>query len=241
MVDAFTVPNIGTPLDILSALLPFFFVLLFILGIAGTAFIAWWSGMLEPTPYKVMIGVARANGAREIKHAKGRFLKKEGGSPGQFEIRFGAMEKVRVQAPDENYIQYGNLICFRRDKLDDYVPCNMNWESGAGATFAPDPAMSPAAKLAFSTTVKEVALRFTRPNWLKDFAPHIAIIIAAIILGVSFLFGAGIAGKSYGDAAVPMNAIAAKLNNATVLVQYPQTPNNPNTLPQIPGVTKPPG
>ena len=187
------------------------------LAIIGGVVVALIGGVLNNYRYKVILLMDRA-GSYEVAIKKGRFLHK-GKDQGKFEIRYGFMDNVSVEAPPEKFIYFGNWMIFYRKAIDDHRPCTLGMQPDGQLEF--DPALQPAAKIAFGNQMEKNFLRFQEKDKWLQYSPTIALIVAAVIVGMAFIFGAGMVTEPWAQAAGAIQAqqatIANLIQNTTAL------------------------
>lgn len=161
-----------------------FGIILFV--IVGGAIFLWWSGLLVRRPYVVDVLTRQAGGGfNPPKKATGRHIKQ--GKTGEFEIFYGIGDKVLVSGLKENQILGNKIFCLRIDAQTHIFLTPIIEDENLQL----DPALDPAARLAYVHESKEVVRAFAKPNLLEKFALPLALIVCAGLLGITYLIGVG--------------------------------------------------
>lgn len=183
--------------------------------VGGTLAVLFKSGFFDKKPVNVLVIVKRAGESVALHAVKGRFIKAKGGD-GNFEIQHGFMKKITVGAPKEEYIYPGDWVVFERRASEDYRPVKIKFNEAGNIQL--DPALQPAMKLAHASQVEKTVLRFQTQNVLIQYAPAVAIIVAALIVGGALLSAAGAVNEPGMATANAFQQVADKLANATVIL-----------------------
>jgi len=186
--------------------------MLAVLGII--VFLAMRSGLIKKRKYQIMLFSPRSSGYLPGM-VSGDFLK-----DGKFEVCYGrktgsfSADIVTVEAPKEKAIHFGNMLfgyAPSRDTIYWLENININ-ETEISA----DPANSEAMKSNYANMVEEDSRRYSKKNPLIEYAPHMALMAAAIILVVGIWFGLSKVSEEQANVASALNNVAAKFNNATI-------------------------
>ena len=237
----------GSALGLLG---PIIFIGFFLAILGGGVFVIWYFGLLTPRPFKALVLAERGNGFKPFME-KARNLKS-----GLMGIYHGPSitggNESKVQAPLEKMIMEGT-VTFIRKAVDDYIPCVIRmgkptdiYDTGEKDEYGQpimkqimtvllDPCMNPAAKLAFSNQTIDDARRFSRPGFLEKYGGFLFLILSALILGASFLFGAGMISNTGAHCNANSDILAQKFQNATSITI--STPTASTTTTQLPGLT----
>lgn len=215
-----SIVNLGVPL-----------IMVLFLGVIGV--IAYSSGILTRYPYKCILRLPRAGGAYKIVTVPGRSLPKGKG----FEMKFGWWDKLVVSEPREEYTQQGDYLEGIMHSKEE-----VTWVKGVeiDATDIKFRAAVPEnAQLTFAVAYDSAFQRTHKMKAWMQFAPHISLIIAAVILfGGMYVLGNMMKEASAANA----DAINRVLQNATVVVyktasttgDYSGFPNQPTANPNLP-------
>jgi hypothetical protein len=214
-----TIINIGLPL-----------ILLLFLAVIGIA--VYKSGILTRYPYTCLLRSPRSGGYYKISSVKGRSVK-----GGKMELKFGMWDKVTVSEPKEEYVQEGNFlegIMNSKEEVTWIKTVEVN-----EAELKLKAAVPENAQLAYAVAFGSAYERTHKQKAWMQFAPYVALIIAAVIL----FGGMYVQGNMNKDG---MNAYAAAidrhsnlLENSSIVIYKQGTttggtsgfPNTPSNLP----------
>lgn len=198
----------------------------FILLIGGGAAFLYFGGLLTKRPYTCILFAPRNSGVKPFK-VKGRELKN-----GEFEVNYGFMNNVKVQAP-------GDGAVFEGDFLFGYSPSKdeIYWIKDLvvnDTLLKADPVSSAASRQMYIVGVKEINDRFSMPNQMKEWGIIGAIFILALAVGLGSYFGntkvAEAFDKSTGGIASKLDRLLSHLDNSTILIERREVVANSNSV-----------
>lgn len=223
--------------------------LIFFLVIAAVAVFALYAvfvlGIFEKRPYTVHLRRPRANGKLKEEIYQGRFL--IGKNAGEFEIKFGLLNYMRVAAPPESLIEEGNVYGVNptRNEVQWTQPPKVVDEDG-NQVLRHNTLLTEGQQLSWGKAFDIAYKRTHKPSLLEKHGAMIAIILGLAFVGICTWYGDH--EKAQGDQALASamttatQANADFLRNATFVVYKPDqtitTPNgmiaNPNQVSNAP-------
>lgn len=233
MVDFFGMFDVGG--DIIGNILNIFLMLGSVILVAAVIAVAWFSGFFGKKPFNVLVVMERAGGLVNLYPTKGQFKKSVG--EGNFDIHDGLIKRVSVPAPTEEYIYPGDWIVFYRKASDDYRPIKLGINAEGNLDL--DPALQPAMKLALAAQTEKSVMRLQEKNNFVQYFPAIAIIVSAVILGLAFIVGIGAANEPGMQIASSYQAIANKLADARVVIEYTNSTHSASQVTTVSGYLPP--
>lgn len=201
--------------------LPVAFLILMI--VMGGAFLIF--RQMNKMPYTCFLFSKRNSGVK-VYVKKGRFLK--GG--GQFEIDYGVLDRVKVQAPTDKQTLEGDIVIgFSPSKEEVYWTESFEIDE---TRLKMDPVSSSAGRVMYANGVQEIYERTTMNDKVILWAMVGAIVVLAFATGLGSYLGGKMVADEYGkgsQAIAEANAnIVHLLENATITISRPYV--SPGTI-----------
>ncbi len=207
-------------------------ILLLFLAVIGV--ILYASGVLTKYPYKCILRIPRSGGGHKIMTVPGRSVK-----GGKMEIKFGWFDKLTVAEPEQAIIQEGDVIegvMNSKEEVTWIKDIEINEAEMKFKAVVPEN-----AQLTFAVVYDSAFQRTHKAKAWMQFAPYIALIVAAVILfGGMYVFG-NMTKDGMMSYASAVDQNTHTMENATIVV-YRTTaetgtsgfPNQPTTNPNAP-------
>lgn len=157
-------------------------------GLIVVGAVVFGTGMLEKWSHKCIIRIPRLNGFKTIV-AKGRHLKN-----GKFMVMYDWRTKVEVAAPKDEDTGEGNVVEGVSYTKNDIFWCKVGIDN---TQIKIEPALAPGMVIAVANTMKESAVRFTKPSILDKLGIPASIILGFVIFAIAVMFGMQMISKEF--------------------------------------------
>lgn len=196
-------------------------------------------GILVRRPYHVTVLIPW-NNTKKIEHAWGRFLLgNKDDEQKQFEIAYTSTDTQKIAAPPTEYIfPDKQLFCVRKNNKDHNWVKDMEIDE---SRLKIQPTSDPSLVMAHIAAIREAESRFSKANFLLQYAPIIGLLVIGIMIAVAHMVGTAEVAKAYTSSAGQITSgytnLAAKLENASIVIaKNPSVQGNVQPAPSNPSL-----